>query len=166
MARSWESRSSRQTRKRGETGRLCLFGRSEPAPVSGPNEPWHSMCRHMVSGFCNFPSGAGSRRLRSFKQAAFLLRRRLGAERCLGSRVSEGGRHRPPVLACSRTSLSSIRQPQAQDAFLIGGARQPLMKTVYQSQYGMGGRAIISQKITSTAANAGNPKANHHRKSW
>ncbi|MCK1345811.1 diguanylate cyclase [Bradyrhizobium sp. CW11] len=56
-------------------------------------------------------------------------------------------------------------QPQAQDAFLIGGARQPLMRTVYESQYGIGGRAIISQKITSTAANAGNPKANHHRKS-
>lgn len=55
-------------------------------------------------------------------------------------------------------------QPQAQDAFLIGGARQPLMRTVYESQYGIGGRAIISQKITSTAANAGNPKANHHRK--
>jgi hypothetical protein len=34
----------------------------------------------------------------------------------------------------------------------------------YWCQNGMGGRAIISQKINSTAANAGNPKLSHHRK--
>lgn len=34
--------------------------------------------------FAIFPPGAGSRRLRSFKQAAFLLRRPLRAERCPG----------------------------------------------------------------------------------
>src|SRR3954469_5513807 len=34
-----------------------------------------------------------------------------------------------------------------------------------QSQYGMLGRAIISQKIASTAAKAGKPKANHHQNS-
>lgn len=28
------------------------------------------------------------------------------------------------------------------------------------------GRVVISQKIVSTAANAGKPKANHHQNSW
>jgi hypothetical protein len=78
-------------------------------------------------------------------------------------------RARMRTAPAARTGLFSniaprSGQPQALDG--IGGARQPLMRTVYESQYGIGGRAIISQKITSTAANAGNPKANHHRKSW
>lgn len=61
------------------------------------------------------------------------------------------------VLRFEETPFRSI-QPQPQ-------LRQWCETRAIDSQYGIVGRAIISQKITSTAAKAGNPKANHHLKS-
>ena len=45
---------------------------------------------------------------------------------------------------------------------LVTGAGT-LIWAACQSQNGISGRAIISQKMAKTAAKAGNPKANHHR---
>jgi hypothetical protein len=100
--------------KGGEPGRQCLPGRSEPAPVSRPGtmnlgtacaDTWYRDFAISLPGLEAAACDHLSRR-------RFCFRSLCQAVSWSGSSVPECGRHRPPVLACSRTSLLDPGSPR------------------------------------------------------
>jgi hypothetical protein len=100
--------------KGGEPGRQCLPGRSEPAPVSRPGtmnlgtacaDTWYRDFAISLPGLEAAACDHLSRR-------RFCFRSLCQAVSWSGSSVPECGRHRPPVVACSRTSLLDPGSPR------------------------------------------------------